>query len=243
MRQIVLDTETTGLEWRGGDRVVEIGCVELANRKLTGRTYHVYLNPERAVGDSERIHGLSDEYLADKPLFAHVAEEFAQFVEGAELIIHNASFDCGFLNMELERLGRSKLNALCPSVIDTVKVAKAMFPGKKASLDALCDRYGIDNAHRTLHGALLDAQLLAEVYLAMTRGQESLTIGLDDEPAGGGARELPGVALGQRPALKVLRAAEPELAAHEQVLQEILKATKGKCLWISPEPPAEAPAA
>lgn len=230
MRQVVLDTETTGLDWRGEDRVVEIGCVELVSRKLTGRTYHVYLNPEREVGESARIHGLSDEFLADKPLYRHVADDFEAFVEGAELIIHNASFDTGFLNMEQDRLGRVRINALCPQVVDTVKVAKEMFPGKKASLDALCERYAINNAHRTLHGALLDAQLLAEVYLAMTRGQESLTIGLDESDA-----ILAGTAAlsaRERKPLRVLRADEEELAGHERVLQEIAKATKGNCLWL-----------
>ncbi|MEC5396404.1 DNA polymerase III subunit epsilon [Uliginosibacterium sp. H1] len=231
-RQIFLDTETTGLDPRGGDRVVEIGCVEMINRRLTGRTYHIYLNPEREVGDSARIHGLSDEFLADKPLYRAQAAEFEAFVEGAELIIHNAGFDMGFLNMEQGRIDRVSLSELCPQVMDTVKVAKQMFPGKKASLDALCDRYGVSNAHRKLHGALLDAQLLAEVYLAMTRGQESLTIGLDDSAAGS-ALQLQ--ALGERKPLRVLRASAEEAAAHQQVLQEILKATKGKCLWLPPE--------
>lgn len=238
MRQIVLDTETTGLEWRGGDRVVEIGCVELANRKLTGRSYHVYLNPEREVGDSERIHGLSDEFLSDKPLFSRVVDEFIEFVADGELIIHNASFDCGFLNMELERLGRARLTEICPGVIDTVRMAKEMFPGKKASLDALCERYGIDNAHRTLHGALLDAQLLAEVYLAMTRGQESLSMSLDEVPRRQDTDTARGLRT-ERPSLRVLRAAETELAEHDKVLQDILKATKGKCLWVPPPPATE----
>ncbi|MBS1209474.1 MAG: dnaQ [Proteobacteria bacterium] len=237
MRQIFLDTETTGLDWRGGgDRVVEIGCVEMVDRRLTGRTYHVYLNPEREVGDSERIHGLSNEFLADKPLYKAIAEEFEEFVADAELIIHNANFDTGFLNMEQERIGRQKITVLCPQVMDTVKVAKEMFPGKKASLDALCDRYGINNSHRTLHGALLDAELLAEVYLAMTRGQESLTMGLDDAP---GAAFGEGLALNiERRPLRVIRASEAELVDHARVLQEIAK--KAKCLWLPPEPEASA---
>ncbi|GAA5161479.1 DNA polymerase III subunit epsilon [Viridibacterium curvum] len=230
MRQVVLDTETTGLDWRTGDRVVEIGCVELANRKLTGRNYHVYLNPERLVGDSERIHGLSDDFLADKPLFASLAAEFVDYVSGAELIIHNASFDVGFLNMELERLDLTPLNKLCPSVIDTVRMAKEMWPGKKASLDALCERYAINNSHRTLHGALLDAELLAEVYLAMTRGQETLTMGLD---ADGPAHSADGKPV-ERPPLRVLRASEAELAEHDKVLQDIAK--KAKCMWLPPAP-------
>lgn len=233
-RQIFLDTETTGLDWRGGgDRVVEIGCVEMVDRRLTGRTYHVYLNPEREVGDSERIHGLSDDFLADKALYRSIADEFEAFVAGAELIIHNASFDIGFLNMEQERIRRPKISVLCPQVIDTVKVAKEMFPGKKASLDALCERYGINNAHRTLHGALLDAELLAEVYLAMTRGQESFTIGLDESAPGATDEGL--VLNKERRPLKVLRATEGELAEHDKVLADIAK--KGPCLWL---PPAEA---
>lgn len=231
MRQIVLDTETTGLDWRTDDRVVEIGCVELDNRKLTGRNYHVYLNPKRPVGDSERIHGLSDEFLADKPLFAHIAGDFMEYVEGAELIIHNASFDVGFLNMELDKLGQPKLAAICPSVIDTVRMAKDLFPGKKASLDALCARYAIDNAHRTLHGALLDAQLLAEVYLSMTRGQESLVIGLDEpNPV---QEAIDAASLGERPKLRVLRASEAELAAHREVLSGVAKAAKSACVWAA----------
>ncbi|MEC5387711.1 DNA polymerase III subunit epsilon [Uliginosibacterium sp. H3] len=234
MRQVMLDTETTGLDWRTGDRVVEIGCVELLNRKLSGRNYHVYLNPERDVGDSERIHGLSDEFLADKPLFSKIAAEFIDYVSGAELVIHNANFDVGFLNMELERLGLTRVNVLCPSVIDTVRVAKEMFPGKKASLDALCDRYAINNSHRTLHGALLDAELLAEVYLAMTRGQETLTIGLDEPGVADQQRDRTGLAA-ERPRLRVVRASEGELVEHDKVLQEIAK--KAKCLWLPPPEP------
>ncbi|GAB4057894.1 DNA polymerase III subunit epsilon [Uliginosibacterium sediminicola] len=228
MRQIVLDTETTGLDWRTGDRVVEIGCVELANRKLTGHNYHIYLNPEREVGDSERIHGLSDDFLSDKPRFAQIAAEFVDYVSGAELIIHNASFDVGFLNMELERLEMSRLSALCPSVIDTVRMAKEMFPGKKASLDALCERYAINNAHRTLHGALLDAELLAEVYLAMTRGQETLTIGLEEPAANSQAERRAHAA--ERPPMRILRASEQEMAEHDKLLQDIAK--KARCLWL-----------
>ena len=172
MRQIVLDTETTGLEWRNGHRVIEIGCLELVNRTLTGRHYHVYLNPEREVdAGAKNVHGLSDEFLADKPRFRDVVDEFEAFVRDAELVIHNANFDVGFLNMELDRLERPKIDALCAGVVDTLKLAKEQNPGKKASLDALCDRYEIANSHRTLHGALLDAELLADVYLAMTRGQ------------------------------------------------------------------------
>lgn len=232
MRQIVLDTETTGLDWRTGDRVVEIGCVEMMERRLTGRTYHVYLNPGRSVGDSERIHGLSDEYLSGQPTYDAVAQEFEEFVAGGELIIHNASFDVGFLNMEQERIGRRTVNDLCPEIVDTIRIAKEMWPGKKASLDALCERYGINNSHRTLHGALLDAELLAEVYLAMTRGQESLSMDLDNIDPG-----IPGLttADGERRKLRIIRATEAEMVDHERVLGEISK-KGGRCLWIPREP-------
>ncbi|KON79622.1 DNA polymerase III subunit epsilon [Azoarcus sp. PA01] len=238
MRQIVLDTETTGLDWRNGDRVIEIGCVELLNRNLTGRHYHVYINPERGI-DAEAIavHGITEDFLADKPTFSAIAAEFEDFIRDAELIIHNANFDVGFLNHELSRLGRGKLDSLCAGVVDTLKMAKEQNPGKKASLDALCDRHQIDNASRTLHGALLDAELLAEVYLAMTRGQESLIMALE-EPVPGSA-EAGGV-LVDRPPLKVLRASGEELAEHERVLQDIVKGTKGTCLWIPPAPEAAA---
>lgn len=238
MRQIILDTETTGLDWRTGDRVVEIGCVEMQERRLTGRTYHVYLNPGRPVGDSERIHGLSDDFLADKPTYETIAEEFEAFIADGELVIHNASFDVGFLNMEQERIGRKTMNALCPQIIDTIRMAKELWPGKKASLDALCERYGINNAHRTLHGALLDAELLAEVYLAMTRGQESLSMDLDDSDIA----NLPGLATtnGERRPIRIIRASTEELEGHERVLQEIVK--KGRCLWIPREPDGEKPA-
>ncbi len=234
MRQIVLDTETTGLDWRNGDRVIEIGCVELLNRSLTGRHFHVYINPERGIdAEAVAVHGITEEFLADKPKFAHIVSDFEDFVRDAELVIHNASFDVGFLDSELERLGRGRLSGLCAGVIDTLKLAKEQNPGKKASLDALCDRYEIDNAHRELHGALLDAELLAEVYLAMTRGQESLMIGLEDEPAACEVDEA-GVPAA-RVALKILRATDAEQAAHERVLDDIVKANKGLCLWRPPE--------
>jgi DNA polymerase-3 subunit epsilon len=234
MRQIVLDTETTGLDWRNGDRVIEIGCVELLNRHLTGRHYHVYLNPERAI-DAEAIavHGITDDFLADKPKFRDIAGEFADFVRDAELIIHNAGFDVGFLDHEFSLLGGDKLESLCDGIVDTLKMAKEQNPGKKASLDALCDRHQIDNTSRTLHGALLDAELLADVYLAMTRGQESLIIALE-EPVPGSA-EAGGVR-SERAPLKVLRANAEELAEHDRVLNDIAKATKGPCLWRQAEP-------
>ncbi|ANQ85217.1 DNA polymerase III subunit epsilon [Azoarcus olearius] len=238
MRQIVLDTETTGLDWRTGDRVIEIGCVELVNRSLTGRHFHVYINPDRGIdAEAVAVHGITEEFLADKPRFAGIVEAFEDFVRDAELVIHNANFDVGFLNCELGLLGRPKLDVLCAGVIDTLRMAKEQNPGKKASLDALCDRYEIDNGHRTLHGALLDAELLAEVYLAMTRGQESLMIALD-EPAPGQV-ETDGLPV-MRVGVKVVRATEAECEAHAANLADIAKANKGLCLWIPPEPEAVA---
>lgn len=235
MRQIVLDTETTGLDWKSGDRVIEIGCVELVDRKLTGRHYHVYINPQRAIDPGAMaVHGITNEFLVDKPVFKDVVAEFEEFVADGELVIHNATFDVGFLNYELGLLGRPQLSAICPNVIDTLKLAKEQNPGKKASLNALCSFYEIDNTHRTLHGALLDAELLADVYLAMTRGQESLMM-LLEEPAPQ-ADDGEGGAMFERPPLRVLRATDDELAGHDKVLGEIAKATKGHCLWMPPEP-------
>ncbi len=179
MRQIVLDTETTGLNPRSGDRVIEIGCVELFNRRLTGNNFHSYINPER---DSEEgalaVHGLTTEVLSDKPKFAEIAGELREYLKGAEVIIHNAPFDIGFLDAEFKRVDVPPFQQQVGSVIDTLVRAKEMHPGKRNSLDALCERYGVSNAHRALHGALLDAELLAEVYLAMTRGQNSLSMDL-----------------------------------------------------------------
>ncbi|AUN94842.1 DNA polymerase III subunit epsilon [Pseudazoarcus pumilus] len=231
MRQIVLDTETTGLDWRNGHRVIEIGCVELVNRSLTGRHFHVYLNPEREIdAEAEAVHGISLDFLTDKPKFEAIAADFEAFVAGAELLIHNASFDVGFLNAELSRCGRGNVASFCHGVIDTLRLAKEQNPGKKASLDALCERYDIDNGHRTLHGALLDAEILAEVYLAMTRGQETLAITLE-EPSNGADMPARSVAP-DRPRLKVLRANDAERAAHAAVLADIEKAA-GHCLWLA----------
>jgi DNA polymerase-3 subunit epsilon len=190
MRQLILDTETTGLNARTGDRILELGCVELVNRRLTGNNLHFYINPER---DSDpgalAVHGLTTEFLSDKPKFGEIADQFRDFIQGADLIIHNAPFDIGFLDAEFALLGLPPLSTHCGEIIDTLARAKQMFPGKRNSLDALCDRFGISNAHRTLHGALLDSELLAEVYLAMTRGQESLVIDmLGESHAGGDAR-------------------------------------------------------
>lgn len=230
MRQIVLDTETTGLYAKNGDRVVEIGCVELVDRKPTGRRLHRYLNPEREVPmEAQRIHGLTDEFLADKPKFREIAAELADFIRDAELVIHNASFDMEFLNVEFGLLGIADMESaksLCASVIDTLRMARDLRPGKRNSLDALCNEYGVDNSNRQFHGALLDAELLAEVYLAMTRGQESLVMELDEPVA-----EIATFATGSRPTLRVVRAADDELAEHARVLKEVDKASKGKCLW------------
>jgi DNA polymerase-3 subunit epsilon len=230
LRQIVLDTETTGLYARNGDRVVEIGCVELVDRKPTGRRLHRYLNPERDVPiEAQRIHGLTDEFLADKPKFRDVAAELADFIRDAELVIHNASFDMEFLNVEFGLLRNPDMEsarAICAAVVDTLKMARDLRPGKRNSLDALCSEYGVDNSNRQFHGALLDAELLAEVYLAMTRGQESLVMELDEPVA-----EIATFTLGSRPTLRVVRASADELAEHDRVVKEIDKASKGKCLW------------
>lgn len=227
IRQVVLDTETTGLEWRQGERVIEIGCVELLNRKLTGRHFHCYLNPQRAIGaGAQAIHGLTDDFLADKPKFAEIADELFEFVGGAEVIIHNAPFDVGFLDNELALLGREAFRTGCDSITDTLKMARDLRPGKKNSLDALCNEFGIDNAGRQLHGALLDAALLAEVYLAMTRGQESLIMDLD---RGGAA--LAAFVRGEHPPLRVVGASAEELAEHERVLAEIDRESQGRTLW------------
>ncbi|MDI6749233.1 MAG: DNA polymerase III subunit epsilon [Rhodocyclaceae bacterium] len=225
-RQVILDTETTGLEWRQGDRVIEIGCIELLNRRPSGRRLHRYLNPERPIGaGAQAVHGLTDEFLADKPKFADIADELLEFLNGAEVIIHNAPFDVGFLDYELSLIGRGPLAEVCGAITDTLKMARELRPGKKNSLDALCAEFGIDNSNRQLHGALLDAELLAEVYLAMTRGQESLMIALD---AGVTASDF---ATGERPPIRVLAPNAEELAEHERVLAEIDKASGGKTLW------------
>lgn len=227
MRKIVLDTETTGLDFRTGDRVIEIGCVELRGRQLTGQRFHAYINPERVIDPGAiAIHGLTNEFLADKPKFADIAADFMEFVRGAELVIHNAAFDVGFLNNELGLLQHESIEQICGEVIDTLRMAREMRPGKKNNLNALCSEFGVDNSGRQLHGALLDAELLAEVYLAMTRGQNSLEIEFDSPAVDysmGGTR--------QRPPLVVLSASEAELADHARVLAEIARESKGQCLW------------
>lgn len=229
MRRIVLDTETTGLEYRLGDRVIEIGCVELVGRRLSGRRFHKYLNPEREIDPgAQAVHGLTNEFLADKPKFADIADELVDFIQGAELVIHNAAFDVGFLNHEFGLLGRDLLDAFCPGVIDTWRMARELRPGKKNSLDALCNEYQVDNSGRQLHGALLDAELLAEVYLALTRGQESLVMELDVPRR---TADSPSSPRSEHPMI-VLRADAAELAEHDRMLQEIAKESKGRCVWL-----------
>lgn len=226
MRKIVLDTETTGLDPKQGHRVIELAAIELDGRKISMRRFHRYLNPEREIdAGAAAVHGLTYERLQDEPKFADIAPSFLEFIEGAELIIHNAPFDMGFLNHELELLG---LPSLENAVLDTLKLAREMHPGKKNSLDALCGRYEIDNAHRTLHGALLDTELLADVYFALTRGQKSL-LGDDLSPAARQPAVLSTDA--SRPRLRVLQPSAEELAEHEQQLLDIDKESKGSCLW------------
>lgn len=229
MRQIFLDTETTGLYPDQGDRVIEIGCVELFNRKLTGNTLHLYLNPDRdSHEEALRIHGITTEFLRDKPRFAAVADEFLDFVSDAELIIHNAPFDLGFLNKELSLLGLPPLKDFVSGVLDTLAMAKEMFPGKRNSLDALCSRLEVDNSGRSLHGALLDAELLADVYINMTRGQDALLIESSNA-------DEPGVVLEHVDlhtlALPVISANEHELAAHATVLTELDKSSSAQTTW------------
>jgi DNA polymerase-3 subunit epsilon len=229
MRQIVLDTETTGLNPETGDRLIEIGCIELVARKLTGNNRHYYLNPGRSSSEEAlRVHGISDEFLADKPRFEQIADELMEYLAGAEVIIHNAPFDVGFLNKELELAQRSALRSVVGSITDTLVMAKEMYPGKRNSLDALCDRLGVDNSSRTLHGALLDAELLAEVYIHLTRGQDALLI--DMGPADAGVLAEVAVDL-RRFDLPVLQASEHELAAHEEVLAQLDKASGGQTVW------------
>lgn len=229
-RQIVLDTETTGLSAEGGDRIIEIGCVELVARKLTGNNLHFYINPERdSHEDALKVHGISNEFLRDKPKFAEVADEILAYLQGAELIIHNAAFDVGFLNKELERLSLPGIDSHVEAVTDTLAMAKQLYPGKRNSLDALCDRLGVDNSGRTLHGALLDAELLADVYINLTRGQDALLIDIgtaDDEKAVGTQRiDLTGYVL------PVISANPQELAAHDEVLTQLDKSSGGKTMW------------
>lgn len=233
MRQIFLDTETTGLDPAAGDRVVEIGCIEMVNRRLTGRRLHLYLNPERqGSGEAIRIHGLTDEFLADKPRFGEVAEELTEFLRDAEVVIHNAAFDLGFLDAELARIGRAPLRGVVHRVVDTLALAREAYPGKANSLDALCRRLEVDNSQRTLHGALLDAGLLAEVYIRLTRGQDSLIIQPHGEAGGADTQAEAPIDL-TRFALPVIEPDEAELAAHEAVLRELDRTSGGRTVWRS----------
>lgn len=229
MRQIFLDTETTGLSADNGDRIIEIGCVELFNRKLTGNNKHFYLNPGRdSHEEALKVHGITSEFLKDKPKFEAVADDLLEYLQDAEIIIHNAAFDIGFLNKELELIGRSRLKDFVASVTDTLVMAKEMFPGKRNSLDALCSRLGIDNSGRTLHGALLDAELLADVYINLTRGQDALLMDAGTSEGTGlnvVQMDLRGIDL------PVLAANEQEIAAHDDVLKQIDKASGGKTVW------------
>jgi DNA polymerase-3 subunit epsilon len=229
MRQIVLDTETTGLSAEDGDRIIEIGCVELLGRKLTGNNRHFYLNPEReSHEDALKVHGISNDFLRDKPRFAAIADELLEYLAGAEIIIHNAAFDVAFLDMELQLLGRPPFTSHVGPVTDTLAMAKEMYPGKRNSLDALCDRLGVDNSGRTLHGALLDAELLADVYINLTRGQDALLIDIAaGETFGGIVTRVDLTAF----TLPVLLASDQETAAHEEVLNQLDKASGGKTVW------------
>ncbi|MDM4765650.1 DNA polymerase III subunit epsilon [Pelomonas sp. SE-A7] len=232
MRQIFFDTETTGLLAEGGDRIIEVGCVEMVNRQLTGNNLHLYINPERASHeDALRVHGLTEEFLSDKPRFAQIAEELLAFLAGAELVIHNAPFDIGFINAELKRLGKPPITDTVGGVRDTLLMARDMFPGKANSLDALCKRLEVDNSNRKLHGALLDAELLAEVYIRLTRGQDALLMDEAGEgPSVAGELKLAAVDL-SRFELPVTAATADELAAHEAVLADLDKASGGKRIW------------
>ena len=231
MRQIILDTETTGLNAETGDRIVEIGCVELLHRKLTGRNLHFYVNPERDSDEGAlRVHGLTTEFLREKPKFAAIAQELRDYLQGTdELIIHNAPFDIGFLNKEFELLGLGPITEMVGKVVDSLAMAKELYPGKRNGLDALCDRLGVDNSGRTLHGALLDAELLAEVYLAMTSGQVALDLGFEVSAAESVAAAVVKVELTRRP--RVLRAAVEEIEAHERRLDALDKSAGGASVW------------
>lgn len=231
MRQIILDTETTGIDPKQGHRIIEIGCVEMVDRKLTKNHFHVYINPDRQVEEEAfQVHGISDEFLADKPRFHQIAQDFLNYIQGAELVIHNAPFDVGFIDHEFAKLGNfPKVADIC-SVFDTLAFARNKHPGAKNNLDALCRRYGIDNSHRELHGALLDSEILADVYLLMTGGQTSLGLGDDDE----GGSESSALSIRRlspdRPMLKVLKANEAELEIHNERL-DLIEKKAGKVLW------------
>jgi DNA polymerase-3 subunit epsilon len=235
MRQIFLDTETTGLEHKLGHRIIEIGGVEMRNRRPTHRHFHHYVNPERDIdAGALAVHGIDREFLQDKPRFPEIADEFLDFIRGAELIIHNAPFDIGFLDAELALLGKAPVETVCRNVADSLRLAKELHPGKRNNLDALCERYGIDNSKRTLHGALLDAEILAEVYLAMTRGQDSLDMEIEPDRL---SRKSLSFSLDMSPEIPcarlVLKASAEEIAEHERLLANIQKESRGQCLWLT----------
>ena len=235
MRQIVLDTETTGLEVSQGHRIIEIGCVELVNRRLTGNHYHQYIKPEREIDQGAiEVHGITNEFLDDKPVFARIAADFIEFIAGAELIIHNAPFDLGFLDAELQRMAQAQaaIKDLC-AVVDTLVMARAKHPGQRNNLDALCQRYHVDNSQRDLHGALLDAEILADVYLAMTGGQTAFQLSdatANNGDGGPGSQQIRRLE-SSRPALPVIRATARERAAHEAQLDAIAASSGGRVLW------------
>ena len=234
MRQIVLDTETTGLEPAEGHRIIEIGCVELVDRRLSRNNFHQYLQPDREIDQGAvEVHGITNEFLRDKPRFADIAEDFLDYVRDAELIIHNAPFDVGFLDHELSKWSEQarRIEQLC-QVIDTLTMARSLHPGQRNSLDALCKRYAVDNSKRDLHGALLDAEILADVYLAMTGGQVSLSLGASSEPGTGRTREKIRRLSPDRPPLVVVRAGDDDLTAHGTRLAAINEASGGMCLWL-----------
>lgn len=234
MRQIILDTETTGLDPKQGHRIIEVAGVEVVNRRLTNKHFHHYVNPDRDIDEgAQNVHGISREFLADKPRFEDIADDFLDFIDGAELVIHNAPFDVGFLNTELERLGKQPVTTYCNKVTDTLKMARDNYPGKRNSLDALCERLEIDNSKRNLHGALLDAELLADVYMIMTRGQDGFAM-VFEESAETIAFNADSSRLKQ---LRILVADETELQAHQKVLEQIQKESGGKCLWLSEASP------
>lgn len=230
MRQIILDTETTGLDPRQGHRIIEVAGVEVVNRRLTNRHFHQYINPDRDIDEgAQAVHGISREFLSDKPRFADIAGNFLDFIDGAELVMHNAPFDVGFLNAELALMGKGPVTNFCNSVTDTLKMARDNYPGKRNSLDALCERLEIDNSHRNLHGALLDAELLAEVYLMMTRGQDGLAMVFEESKQS--------IAFSSDTSrlshLKIHSANDADLEAHRQLLEQIQKESGGKCVWLT----------
>jgi DNA polymerase-3 subunit epsilon len=231
VRQVFLDTETTGLSAEGGDRIVEIGCIEMVNRRMTGRTLHRYLNPQRSSHpDALKVHGLTDAFLADKPVFADVAQELLEFLADAEVVIHNAPFDVGFIDAELRRAGRPVLREHVQAVTDSLVLARSTFPGKANSLDALCRRLEVDNSQRQFHGALLDAGLLAEVYVRMTRGQDALVIDAEDQPGTAQADEAVDLRAFAPP---VLQPSAAEAEAHRQWLAELQSASGGRAVWTA----------